>query len=63
MKESNHLYGTFVMLNLQKKGFKETHKNVHEGNKPFKCYICEYERNTNLKEHMESVIEGIKSFI
>ena len=39
-------------------------ENVHEGIKPLKCIICDYEftKHSNLKKHIESVHEGIKPF-
>ena len=37
-------------------------ESVHEGIKPFKCNMCEYETATNqsLKRHKNSVHKGIK---
>ena len=36
--------------------------NVHEGNKPFKCSICnkKFGRKDVLKDHISAVHEGIK---
>jgi uncharacterized Zn-finger protein len=38
--------------------------SVHEGAKPFKCNLCDYETglNYNLKKHTEIVHEGLKPF-
>ena len=43
---------------------KKPTKSVHEGAKPFKCKLCDYETglNFNLKKHTEIVHEGLKPF-
>ena len=51
-------------LQLWKRNLKRHIESVHEGIKPFKCNICDYEtaQKGHLKKHKDSVHEGIKPY-
>ena len=48
---SNVTFATTVFLKKKKNSLKSHVASVHEGNKPFKCDICDY--SCSLKQYMK----------
>ena len=49
---------------LENNNLKQHKKSVHEGNKPFKCEVCDFSssRKIDMKRHVNAVHEGKKPF-